>query len=102
MIVRRQIVADVVKQGADDGLLVGAGALGSGRGLQAVRITVDRVAVGVALEPQQMGDDAIDDAFAIVAELGVDLAPVFRLAMVETSKSGAHADSCSECEVASA
>ena len=50
MILRRQIVADVVEQGDDHRLLVGLVAEGAGRGLQGVLQPVDLVAQLVAAQ----------------------------------------------------
>ncbi len=44
MVVRRQGIADVVEQGADHGLLLGAVAQRPGRALQRMLIAVDLVA----------------------------------------------------------
>ena len=86
MIGGSQVVADVVEQGADHGLLVGARFQRAGGGLQAMFVTVDGIAVGIALEAQQVLEHASAGIVLVVLEMRVDQCPVGAGAFIETGE----------------
>ena len=69
-------LADVVAERRDDELVVGAGALGERRRLQAVRELVDREPVDDLVEAPQHAEHRLGDATAVGDRLMGDHAPL--------------------------
>ena len=86
VIEKRQFVADVVDQGGDDHLFVGAGTLGPGRALQAVLQPGDLVGLVALAQPGEGVQYAVGEAGQVVGVVGGDHRPVFCRALVDAGE----------------
>src|SRR6266404_1722397 len=83
MIDRREIVADIMEQTTDHGLVIAAGPQRAGRRLQGMLISIDRIAKIAALQSFKRGQQPVDQAMFVNSEFITDELPFFGRAVCE-------------------